>query len=381
MQRVYLDYAATTPVDPEVRDAMLPFLSGEAFGNPSSVHAWGQRVRNAIDAARDTAAAAIGAHSSEIYFTSGGTEADNTALLGVLLANRDRGGHVVTTTIEHHAVLNCARFAAEDLGFSVSYVTVDAEGRVDPDAVEAAMTEKTTLVSVMHANNEIGTIQPVAEIARRVHARGVLFHTDAVQTLGQMPLDVLGLGADLVTLSAHKIYGPKGIGALYVRKGTHFSPWLHGGQQEREKRAGTENAAGIVGFGKAMELLPRWWETEPVRAAALRDRLFDALHGSLPDIRRNGPVSGRLPNNLNVSFPGADGEALLLNLDARGVAASSGSACASGSIEPSHVLLALGLPLPLVRSAVRFSLGRQTTEAEIDTAAEQIIAAVREVRG
>jgi cysteine desulfurase len=371
-RRVYLDYAATTPIAPEVREAMLPYLGSE-FGNPSSVHQFGQDVRRAIDTARDTIADSIGAQSSEIYFTSGGTEADNTALLGVLIAGRESGRtHLVTTTIEHHAVLDCAAFAKKSLGFSVTYVPVNRYGQVAPDAIAEAITDQTALVSVMHANNEIGTVQPIAEIAERAHERGAYFHTDAVQTYGQMPLNMGGLGADLITLSAHKIYGPKGAGALYVRKGVRWSPLLHGGQQEREKRAGTENAPAIIGFGKAAELLPTWRDSEAVRLATLRNDFYNALQERLPDVSYNGHPTERLPNNLNVSFPGADGETLLLALDMQGIAASSGSACASGSIDPSHVLLALGLPLPLARRAVRFSLGRGTTAEDVAYAVEVI---------
>jgi cysteine desulfurase len=377
---VYLDYAATTPVDPAVRDAMLPYFTGD-FGNPSSVHRFGQDVRRALDQARDTIAASIGADASEIYFTSGGTEADNTALLGVLLAGRERGrDHLVTTTIEHHAVLDCAHFAQKALGFSVTYVPVDETGRVDPEAVAAAVTDRTALVSVMHANNEVGTMQPIAEISRRAREKGAYFHTDAVQTYGQMPLDVESLGVDLLTLSAHKIYGPKGVGALYVRRGVRWTPWLHGGQQEREKRAGTENVPAVIGFGRAAELLPTWRDTEAARLRSLRDAFFAALKDRLPDLRRNGHPTDRLPNNLNVSFPGTDGETVLLSLDLHGIAASSGSACASGSIEPSHVLLALGLPLPLARAAVRFSLGRGTTPEDLDYATHIIAECVRSAR-
>jgi cysteine desulfurase len=377
---VYLDYAATTPVDPAVRDAMLPYL-GTEFGNPSSMHRFGQDVRRAIDHTRDVIAASISADASEIYFTSGGTEADNTALLGVLLAGREQGrDHLVTTTIEHHAVLECAHFAEKTLDFRVTYVPVDEYGMVDPEAVADAVTERTSLVSVMHGNNEVGTVQPIAEIAARVRAQGAYFHTDAVQTYGQMPLNVGALGADLLTLSAHKIYGPKGAGALYVRKGVRWTPWLHGGQQEREKRAGTENAPAIIGFGKAAELLTTWRDAEAVRLAGLRDRFLADLRDHLPDLLLNGHPTERLPNNLNVSFPGTDGETLLLSLDLHGIAVSSGSACASGSIEPSHVLLALGLPLPLARAAVRFSLGRGTIVDDLDYAAGVIVDCVRSAR-
>jgi cysteine desulfurase len=371
--QIYLDYAATTPVDPAVREAMLPFLGEDGFGNPSSVHRIGQRVRRAIDGVRDTVASAINAEASEIFFTSGGTEADNTAILGVLLSVREESGrdHLVTSAIEHHAVLDCARFAEEKLGFKVTYLPVDSEGFVSPDAVADAITDRTALVSIMHANNEIGTLQPVREIARRAHERTAYFHTDAVQTFGQLPLNVIELGADLMTLSAHKIYGPKGTGALYVKSDVRWTPWLHGGQQEREKRAGTENAAGIIGFGKAVELLPTWRDSESVRLAKLRDEFIARVLTVVPGSRLNGPTgSSRLPNNVNISFPGQDGETLLLSLDMRNVAASSGSACASGSIDPSHVLQALQLPDDLVRSAVRFSLGRQTTAEQLSQVVE-----------
>lgn len=382
--RIYLDYAATTPLDERVREAMLPFLGGSdagLFGNPSSVHGFGQQVRRAVDRARDALANELGCQTSEIFFTSGGTEADNMALLGVLLAGRERGrDHLVTSAIEHHAVLDCARFAEQTLGFQVTYVPVDGCGLVDPDDVRRAMTDRTALVSIMHANNEIGTIQPVAEIARAAHAGGAYFHTDAVQTCGQMPLDPDALGADLLTLSAHKIYGPKGVGALYVREGTRISPWLHGGQQEREKRAGTENVPGIAGFGRAVELLPTWRDETAARLAAQRNAFWAALRERVPDARLNGHPTRRLPNNVNVSFPGVDGESLLLALDLHGVAASSGSACASGSIEPSHVLQAIGLPPALAKSAVRFSLGRGTTEDELMRAAEIVADCVRATR-
>ena len=377
---IYLDYAATTPVDPAVRDAMLPFLGEEGYGNPSSVHQAGQRVRRAIDTARDILALEIGADSSEIYFTSGGTEADNTAILGVLLASRAETGrnHLVTAVTEHHAVLDCARWAETVLGFRVTYLPVDREGFVDPARVAAAITDRTALVSVMHANNEIGTIQPVQEISRISHERGAYFHTDAVQTLGQMPLHVDGLGADLMTLSAHKIYGPKGSGALYVRRGVRWTPWLHGGQQEREKRAGTENAAGVVGFGKAVELLPTWRDNEATRLARLRDSFVAEVLSALPPAHLNGPTgAARLPNNANLSFPGSDGATLLLGLDMQNVAASSGSACASGSIDPSHVLLSLGVPDAIVRSAVRFSFGRGTTADQLSDVVEILRKIVR----
>jgi cysteine desulfurase len=372
--RIYLDYAATTPVDPEVREAMLPYL-GERFGNPSSVHSFGQEVRRAIDRARDSIAGVIGADSSEIYFTSGGTESDNTALLGVLIAARERNrNHLVTTVTEHHAVLDTAVFA-QTLGFDVTFLPVDATGFVSRETLGAAITEKTALVSLMHANNEIGTIHDISSIAMLCKERGVLFHTDAVQSLAQMPFHVKQLDVDLATLSAHKIYGPKGAGVLYVRRGVKFSSYIHGGMQEREKRAGTENVPAIVGFGKAMELLPTWRDSSMERVKVLRDQLYAEICIRVPEAKLNGPAldSGlRLVNNLNLSFPRGDGETLLLSLDMKGVAVSSGSACASGSIEPSHVLLALGLGQKEAHASVRFSLGRSTTKEEILYAADAV---------
>lgn len=367
----YLDYAATTPVDPRVRDAMLPFLGDESgFGNPSSVHRFGAEARRAVDYARDILAETLRADASEIYFTSGGTEADNTALWGVLWAARERGcDHLVAVETEHHAVLDCARFAQKTLGFRVTYLPVERDGTVSPEAVADAVGDATALVSVMHGNNEIGTVQEIRAIADAVKAKnaGVYVHTDAVQTLGAMPLDVDALGVDLLTVSAHKIYGAKGAGALYVRRGTAWTPLLHGGQQERERRAGTENAPAIIGFGKAAELLKEWREPEAARLSRLREAFVAGLRERLPDAVFHGATdpARRLPHITNLSFPGADGETLLLTLDLRGVAVSSGSACASGSIDPSHVLLALGIGEELARSAVRFSFGRGTREEDL----------------
>jgi len=363
-ERIYLDHAATTPLRAEVRAAMEPYLAAEGFGNPSSQHADGQRAKRALDAARDTLAQALGGQFSEISFTSGGTEADNAALVGVLLA-RGRGSHLVTTTIEHEAVGETAHFL-EKLGFGVTFVPVDERGRVSPEAIADALTDRTALVSVMHANNEVGTVQPLREIADIVHAHGAYFHTDAVQTFGQMPVNAQDLGADLITVSAHKIYGPKGAGALYVRSGVPIEPLLHGGGQERERRAGTENVAAIAGFGEAVRLMLPEREAEAARLTALRDLFLNSLRRRLPGLVLNGPPSARLPNNLNVSFPGLDAETLLLALDRAGISASSGSACTSGSIEPSHVLTAMGLPDDRVRSALRLTLGRGTTPEQVD---------------
>ncbi len=363
--RIYLDYAATTPLRPEVRAAMEPFLSADGFGNPSSLHADGQRAKRALDVARDILANALGCQFSEISFTSGGTESDNAALVGVMLANKSRGNHLITTQIEHEAVTGTARFL-ETLGFRVTFLPVDEFGVVSPQSVAVALTDETALVSVMHANNEVGTIQPLREIAGIVHARGALLHTDAVQTFGQMPVTVGALGADLITLSAHKIYGPKGAGALYVRSGIAMEPLLHGGGQERERRSGTENVAAIAGFGEAVRLLLPERDAEAARLTCLRDRLWSRLSERLPHAVLNGHPTYRLPNNLNFSLPGLDAETLLLSLDRAGVSASSGSACTSGSIEPSHVLSAMGLPDAHLKSALRLTLGRGTTAEEID---------------
>ena len=370
--RIYLDYAATTPLNPEVRAVMEPFLSGDGFGNPSSLHADGQRAKRALDAARDSLADALDCQFAEISFTGGGTESDNAALVGVMLANKTRGNHLITTTIEHEAVTETARFL-ETLGFRVTYLPVDEFGTVSPSSVADALTDETVLVSVMHANNEVGTIQPLREIADIVHARGALLHTDAVQTFGQLPLTVAALGVDLLTLSAHKIYGPKGAGALYVRSGIAIEPLLHGGGQERQRRSGTENVAAIAGFGEAVRLLLPGRAAEAARLTSLRDRLWTGLSTRLPLAVLNGHPTNRLPNNLNFSLPGLDAETLLLSLDRAGVSASSGSACTSGSIEPSHVLSAMGLSDARLKSALRLTLGSGTTAAEIDRTVEIVV--------
>ncbi|HEY3329447.1 MAG TPA: cysteine desulfurase family protein [Capsulimonadaceae bacterium] len=363
MQRIYLDYAATTPMRPEVIAAMEPYFN-TSFGNPSSIHAYGQEAKSALDNARDTIADAIGGDSSEITFTSGGTEADNLALIGVMMANRERGKHLITTKIEHDAILHSGRFL-EQIGFRVTYLPVDKFGQVSAEQVAEAITDDTVLVSVMHANNEIGTIQPIEAIGKVTRERGVLLHSDAVQTFGQLPLNVDTLGVDLLTLSSHKIYGPKGMGALYVRSGTPIQSIMHGGGQERDRRSGTENVAGIVGFGEASRILVSVRDKESTRLRMMRELIRFEIERRIPDVKLNGHPTDRLPNNINYSYPGVEGEALLLNLDLAGIAASSGSACSAGSIEPSHVLLALGLPDFYLRSALRLSLGRLTREADI----------------
>lgn len=375
---IYLDHAATTPVDPEVLDAMLPYLGGQ-YGNASSVHALGRAARQAIDEAREALAEALHADYSEVIFTSGGTEADNLAVLGALTAAPKQRNQLIVSAIEHPAVLRAAD-RAEQRGYAVTRLPVDAEGRVNPDTLADALSERTALVSIMHANNEIGTIQDVPRLARIAHEHGALFHTDAVQSFPWLPIHVRGMGADLLSVSGHKVHGPKGAGALYVRSGVLLAPLIVGGGQERELRAGTENVAAIAGFGKAVRLLERRRETDAAHVRRLRDRMIQTLMAAIPDLHLNGPRDGRLPNNVHVSTPGLDGAALLLGLDRAGVAASSGSACSSGAIEPSHVLQAIGLPRSLAASGVRFSLGRQTTEAEADAAAEAFIAIVARLR-
>ena len=368
-ETIYLDYAATTPAAPEVIEAMLPYLSGPlALGNASSIHRAGRAARAAMDAAREQIAKLLNADFAEIYFTGSGTESDNLALIGTMQAAPPERNHLVTTAIEHHAVLHSAHFL-QTQKFNVSIVAPDSDGLVAPEAIADALTDHTALVSVMHANNEIGTVQPIAEIARIAHERGAKFHTDAVQTAAFLPLDVRALHCDLMTISAHKIYGPKGIGALYIKQGTRVSPVIHGGAQEREKRAGTENVAAIVGFGKAAELTLRRREADAAQIQIRRDQFLALLRDQIPGVKLNGHPTSRLPNNLNISVEGAEGATLLMNLDRFGVAASSGSACSSGSIEPSHVLKAIGLPDALASGGIRFSLGRHTTETEITRAA------------
>ena len=375
---IYLDYNSTTPVDRAVLDAMLPYFA-DNFGNASSIHSSGQRGRSAVDAARDSVAALIGAKTAEIVFTSGGTEADNLALFGSLAASNHSGKHIITTAIEHHAVLNAAQ-ALEKQGIDVTYVPVGASGIVDPQDVRRALRPETILVSVMHANNELGTIQPIEEIGRIAAEADVYFHCDAVQSAGKLPLDVNRLGVDLLSISAHKIYGPKGVGALYVRAGTPLEPQFHGGHHERDRRPGTENVPGIVGFGKAAELARVRLATDSARIESLRDRLEEMLLNSLASVRVNGDRSRRVPNTTNLAFTAAGGEALVIALDLQGVACATGAACSSGAVEPSHVLLAIGLSPDEARSSLRFSLGRTTTAAEIDRAADIIPPTVERLR-
>ena len=362
---IYLDHAATTPIDRRVIEAMWPYLSGD-FGNPSSRHPRGESAARALDWAREAVAAALGGNAGEIVFTSGGTESDNLAIVGAALARRDRGDHVITTAIEHSAVLEPCRYLARHHGFRLTVLPVDRFGVVDLDALDRALDGATVLVSVMAANNEVGTLEPIRQIAALTRSRGVLLHTDAVQAAGALPLDVDTLGVDLLSLSAHKIYGPKGVGALYVRRGTPIQPLLHGGGQERGLRSGTENVPGIVGLATALQIADAERPELVARSLPLRDRLIEGVLAALPDALLTGHPTGRLPGHASFCFPGVHGEAVLVELGARGICCSSGSACHAGSTEPSHVLTALGISPAVAHTAVRLSLGRETTEEEID---------------
>lgn len=358
-----MDNAATTPVSPAVLEKMLPYFS-ECYGNANSIHSTGLDARKALNAARKKIATALNCNPEEVYFTSGGSESDNWALKGVAFANRKKGNHIITSAIEHHAILHTCEWL-EKQGFEITYVPVDADGLVNPADVEAAITDKTILISIMAANNEIGTIEPIEEIAKIAHAHHVLFHTDAVQAIGAIPVDVRAIGCDLLSLSGHKFHGPKGVGALYIKQGTRIDNLIHGGAQERGRRASTENVAGIVGMAEAIELATANIPEKAARISALRDQLIDGLT-ALPYVRLNGHRTKRLPGNVNVSVRFIEGESLLLRLDLAGVAASSGSACTSGSLDPSHVLLAIGLPHEIAHGSLRLSLSDTTTQEEVD---------------
>jgi cysteine desulfurase len=362
-EQTYFDHAATTPPRPEVIAAMAPYLQ-QRWGNPSSLHVTGIHALEGVERAREHVAALLGGLPEEVVFTSGGTEADNHALVGAWLAHRDRGDHIITTRIEHHAVLHSAEFLHE-LGVQVTYLPVDLTGMVDPQDVREAITERTILVSVMHANNEIGTIQPIAEIGAICRERGVLFHTDAVQTVGHVPISVRDMHIDLLSLSAHKLYGPKGIGALFVRKGVRLFPFVHGGGQESHRRAGTENVPGIVALGEAARLAAQDMEWEVAHNSQLRDALIEGVLAQVPDSALTGHPTARLSNNASFCIAGAEGESLLLGLDSEGIAVSTGSACTSGSLAPSHVLLACGIPPRLAQGSVRVTVGRGSTAEEV----------------
>ncbi|MFU8795999.1 MAG: cysteine desulfurase NifS [Dehalococcoidia bacterium] len=378
MKRIYLDHAATTPTHPEVVKAMLPFFT-EASGNPSSIHSCGQEARQAVEDARDMVAELIGARSDEIVFTGGGSEADNLAIKGVAFAREQRGDHIITTRIEHHAVLESCKFL-EKRGFSITFLPVDRYGMVDPGDVRKAITDKTILISVMHGSNEVGTIEPIGEIGEISREADIPFHTDAVQTVGHIPVNVNELSVEMLSMSAHKLYGPKGVGALYVRKGTRLVSLVHGGGQEKKRRAGTENVPAIVGFGKAVELAGAELDEEAKRVSNLRDRLIKGLEERIDHIRLNGHPTKRLPNNVNVSIDYAEGESMLLNLDLEGICVSTGSACSSGSLEASHALLALGLSHEQAHGSLRFSLGHDNTGEDVDRVLEVLPGIVKRLR-
>lgn len=376
--RIYLDNAATTAVSPEVLEAMMPYFT-EVFGNPSSIHGTGREAAKAVDMARKQIAAAIGAQPQEIYFTAGGSESDNWVLKGTAFARKAKGNHIITTAIEHHAVLHTCKWL-EKQGFTVTYLPVDEYGMVNPDDVEKAITDQTILISVMAANNEIGTIQPIREIGAIAKAHKIPFHTDAVQAIGAIPINVDEMNIDMLSMSGHKFHGPKGIGVLYVRKGIRLDTLIQGGAQERGQRAGTENLAGIVGIGKAIELAAANLEENATRMTALRDKLINGILATIPDTRLNGHPTKRLPNNCNVSIRYIEGEAMLLRLDLAGIAGSSGSACTSGSLDPSHVLLAIGLPHEIAHGSLRLTLGTDTTEADIDEVLNVLPGIVKDLR-
>lgn len=361
---IYLDNAATTPTDPEVVKAMNPFFA-ERYGNPSTLYSMGREIRAVVDEARERVAIGIGAQRDEIIFTSGGTESNNFAIHGILSALSSKGNHIVTTKIEHHAILEPCHYL-EKRGVNITYLPVDGDGMVDPDDVKKAIRNDTVLVTIMTANNEIGVIQPIQEISKITKEKDVAFHTDAIQAVGAICVDVQKMGCDLLSISGHKLYGPKGIGALYARKGTRIHPFIRGGTQERNRRAGTENTPGIVGLAKAIELAAENFEEKNNKISKLRDKLIDGLFEKIDGIRLNGHREKRLPNNVNICIRGVEGESILLFLDMQGICVSSGSACTSGSLEPSHVLLGIGVPQEVAHGSVRFSLGKDTTGNEID---------------
>jgi cysteine desulfurase len=375
-RRVYLDHNASTPVHPEVVAEMTPFFS-EVFGNPSSVHGFGRDARAGLDLARERIGSFLKVAPDQVVFTSGGTESDNFGVKGLALA-RGRG-HVITTRIEHHAVLRSVQ-ALETQGFTATYVPVDEYGRVDPDDVRKAIRPDTVAISVMHANSEVGTVQPVTEIGRIAHEHGVPFHVDAVQTFGKVPIDVEAMHIDVLSFSGHKIYGPKGVAGLYIRKGTKMVSIQHGGEHERRRRAGTENVPGIIGLGKAVEVRARDMQEEAVRVAALRDRLWSGISARVSEVRLNGHPTERLPGTANICYRHVESESIVLGLDLRGIAVSAGSACTSGNVEPSYVLVAMGVPLDYAMGAVRSSLGRSTTAEDVDYVIDSVAPIVQKLR-
>ncbi|MCR5481699.1 MAG: cysteine desulfurase NifS [Clostridia bacterium] len=380
MRQVYMDYSATTPVKEEVLKEMLPYFT-EIYGNPSSLYTLGLTAKSAVSKARHQVADLIGADDNEVFFTAGGTESDNWTLFGVADALKAKGNHIITTKIEHHAILHSCEFL-EKHGIDVTYLDVCPDGTVDPAALEAAITDKTVLISIMFVNNEVGTIEPIAECAAIAKKHGILFHTDAVQALGNVDIDVHKLGIDFMSMSSHKIYGPKGIGAIYIRKGAKISNYIHGGAQESKRRAGTENLAGIVGFGKAAEIAKRDLAHHIESVSALRNYFIDEVKKNIPDIYVNGNMDHRHPGNANITFEYIEGESILLLLDSKGISVSTGSACSSASLTPSHVLSAMGIPVERIHGTVRFTIGDFTTRDDIDyvvTELKQIVAKLREI--
>jgi cysteine desulfurase len=369
-RRVYLDYSATTPMKKEVLEEMQPYFS-EQFGNPSSIYSFARTAKKAVDTARDQVAKLIGAKTDEVYFTAGGSEADNWAIKGIAYANKDKGNHIITTKTEHHAVLHVCEYLEKN-GFAVTYLDVDEDGLVDLEDLKKSITDQTILISIIFANNEIGTIQPIKEIGEIAKEKGVIFHTDAVQALGNVKIDVKELNIDLMSVSSHKIYGPKGIGALYIRKGVKIHSFVHGGAQERRRRAGTENVPGIVGFGKACEMAMEDMNSHINHLKTLREKLIKGIMERIDYVRLNGHPEKRLPGNVNMVFEFIEGESLLLSLDMVGIAGSSGSACTSGSLDPSHVLMAIGLPHEIAHGSLRLTIGDFTTEEDIDYVLEQL---------
>jgi len=377
-RRVYMDHAATTPVDPEVVEAMVPYFT-EIYGNASSLHSFGREAHNAMEEARSRVARLINADPEEIIFTAGGTESDNIAIKGVAYANRSRGDQIITSTIEHPAVLETCR-SLEKQGFKVSYIPVDKNGLIELESLQKAVTERTILITIMHANNEIGTIEPIEEIAEIAGTKNIILHSDAVQSAGKIPMDVKEIGIGLVSISAHKIYGPKGIGALYIRKGTRLEPIIHGGGHERGLRSSTENIPGIVGLGKAAELAERRMSEDTLHLTNLRDQLIKATLSDVEESYLNGHQTKRLPNNAHFRFTGIEGEALILNLDEKGIAASTGSACSSKKLLPSHVLMAIGLDEVQAHGSLRLTLGRENTKEDIEYVLQVLPETVKKLR-
>ena len=375
---VYLDYSATTPVKDQVLKEMIPWFS-ENYGNPSSIYSMGERSKEALGLARSRVADLIGADEKEIFFTSTGTEADNWALVGVFEALKDKGNHIITSNFEHHAVLHGCQYL-EKRGAKVTYLPVDSQGLVDPKEVEAAITDKTILISIMMVNNEIGTVQPIKEIAKLAKNHGVLLHSDAIQALGNLPIDVKDLGVDLMSMSSHKIYGPKGVGSLYIRKGLRISNFMHGGGQENGKRPGTENLAGIVGFGKAAELSKNNFKNHVEQVSKLRDYFLEEVMKRIPKVDINGSMEFRHPGNISLAFDFIEGEGILILLDQKGIAVSTGSACNSASLNPSHVLTAIGLPVERVHGTIRFTMGDFTTQEDVDYVLDALVEVVEKLR-